>query len=527
MIAPKDKYTSVLQGLPLGLAGVLLLWIAVVAPYYHTDLLAAHPSLIEILDDVRAPAILLSLCVVSLIAGLMALAGSFSALLARTPLALFLLRKGNAAVLAWFLFYSWTVFSISGRIANQDLPNYGSAWDAIDLFYARYDYIWPAAWMAALMAWLHLRAWRRHVINFYTDDGDEDPARGDLIVENWRSHGRDPRYRKSNWTSSWAHLLVIVIVPWLLGLMGCIRPYRVPWGGGQPAVQKVMMVKPKKKKKKKDYILSMDTAIIFNVPELDDSKIYEEVEMSTRLTYMADASAAHGKLGDKVADQAGFWDGFKDGEMRFIRMNHGGADWDDGMGTSSRADMNFLAKFRELSGGMPTALNGEQHKFSLLKKYPKGQAPPFVYMTGSGSIRYGKNDLKILRKFLRGGSLLFADCGSPAFHGAFRSFISQLFPGKRLTDIADDDPIFQLPFTFPHGAPPLWHHGGYRALGIKEGGRWLVFYHPGDVNDAWKTGHSGMDPRLADGAFQMGINVVYYSTMRYMQKTRKYRVGKR
>ena len=74
MIAPKDKYTSVLQGLPLGLAGVLLLWIAVVAPYYHTDLLAAHPSLIEILDDVRAPAILLSLCVVSLIAGLMALA---------------------------------------------------------------------------------------------------------------------------------------------------------------------------------------------------------------------------------------------------------------------------------------------------------------------------------------------------------------------------------------------------------------------------------------------------------------------
>jgi hypothetical protein len=526
LIAPKDRYTPILQGFPLGIAGALILTVAVAARYYHLDLISAHPALLEILDDVRAPIALLTLCVVSVMAGLLSLTGSLFAVLERTPRALFLLRKGNAAVLAWFVFYCWIVLSITGQVVKLDLLIEGGTWDAIDLFKVRRSYIWLPALGATFVAWLHLRAWRRHVISIYIGEGIDEPARGDLIVENWRSHGRDPRYRKSNWTSSWAHLLVIVIVPWLIGLLGCVKPYRVPWGGGKPAVQKVMMVKPKKKKKKKDYILSMDTAIIFNVPELDDSKIYEEVEMSTRLTYMADASAAHGKLGNKVADQAGFWDGFKDGEMRFIRIKHGGPDWDDGMDGVSRADMNFLAKFRELSGGMPTALAGEAHKMSLLKKYPKGQAPPFVYMTGAGSISYSGRDLKIMRDYLRGGSMLFADCGSPSFHSNFRSFISRLFPGKQLTNIADDDPIFQLPFTFPNGAPPLWHHGGYRALGIKEGGRWLVFYHPGDVNDAWKTGHSGMDPSLADGAFQIGINAVYYSTMRYMQKSRKYRVGK-
>jgi hypothetical protein len=50
-----------------------------------------------------------------------------------------------------------------------------------------------------------------------------------------------------------------------------------------------------------------------------------------------------------------------------------------------------------------------------------------------------------------------------------------------------------------------------------------VFYHPGDVNDAWKTGHSGMDPEIADRAFQMGINVMYYSITKYLQLTKKYR----
>ena len=89
--------------------------------------------------------------------------------------------------------------------------------------------------------------------------------------------------------------------------------------------------------------------------------------------------------------------------------------------------------------------------------------------------------------------------------------------------IADDDPIFQIPFAFPNGAPSLWHHGGYKAKGVKYRGRWIVFYHPGDINDAWKTGHSGMERDKAQGAFHMGVNIIYYSFMNYLRETRKYR----
>jgi hypothetical protein len=80
-----------------------------------------------------------------------------------------------------------------------------------------------------------------------------------------------------------------------------------------------------------------------------------------------------------------------------------------------------------------------------------------------------------------------------------------------------------MPYTFANGAPPLWHHGGMRALGIKHKGRWVVFYHPGDINDAWKTGHSGISPELARGAFQMGINIIYYAFTNYLEETAKYR----
>jgi hypothetical protein len=80
-----------------------------------------------------------------------------------------------------------------------------------------------------------------------------------------------------------------------------------------------------------------------------------------------------------------------------------------------------------------------------------------------------------------------------------------------------------MPYVFPNGAPPLWHHGGNRALGAKHKNRWVVFYHPGDINDAWKTGHSGMDPQLANGAIEIGVNVVYYSFTHYLEMTRKYR----
>jgi hypothetical protein len=62
-----------------------------------------------------------------------------------------------------------------------------------------------------------------------------------------------------------------------------------------------------------------------------------------------------------------------------------------------------------------------------------------------------------------------------------------------------------------------------RAMGVKHRDRWVVFYHPGDMNDAWKTGRSDLAPELAQQSLDLGINIVFYSFTQYLEKTRKYR----
>jgi hypothetical protein len=100
---------------------------------------------------------------------------------------------------------------------------------------------------------------------------------------------------------------------------------------------------------------------------------------------------------------------------------------------------------------------------------------------------------------------------------------ARLMPDDRLVALPDDDAIFDMPYFFAHGAPPLWHHGGDRAMGVRYKGRLCVFYHPGDLNDAWKTDHSGMDQERTELAFRMGINVMFYAYKHYAQVAAKHR----
>jgi hypothetical protein len=188
----------------------------------------------------------------------------------------------------------------------------------------------------------------------------------------------------------------------------------------------------------------------------------------------------------------------------------------------SRADMNFLDEFKKVTG-FKIARSPEARTIAQLRNFDKGFSPPFMYLTGVGGIPVSSRDVKTLREYLLGGGMLFADAGSPQFHTSFLALMAAVFPDKQLVVIADDDPLFQGPFTFADGAPPLWHHGGYRALGIKHQNRWAVFYHPGDINDAWKTGHSGMSRDLAEQSYHLGVNIIYHAFTNYLDQTRKER----
>jgi hypothetical protein len=231
-------------------------------------------------------------------------------------------------------------------------------------------------------------------------------------------------------------------------------------------------------------------------------------------TYAADQS--FGKLGKGGGKGGGWPKGMEGANVRFIRLRYGGGDWDQDMGRG--ADYNVLIRFNQFTG-LPIARETESREIDRLPLFPKKKSPPFVFLTGRSSINISEREVKILREYCeREGGMLFIDNGGGYFGHSVRQLLRRVFPGKNLVDIANDDPIYQAPFVFPDGAPPFWHHDGNRALGIRHEGRWVVFYHPGDVNDAWKDGHSGAAPQVADQAYKLGVNIIYYAFNQYYKR---------
>ncbi len=325
------------------------------------------------------------------------------------------------------------------------------------------------------------------------------------------------------------HALLIMVLPALLQVHGCqSREVLLPGGGGgggggggQPEVVKVV----KKVSKRRKHLSRPNSVITFYAPSMDDSQNAKAIELTTENQFEAnrndaDAGNGSGGAGNGFGSGGGKGGGWPGGDsnaaIRFIRLQYNGDKWNDGLydADHSREDENFLDELHKASH-LRMAERGEAVTASQLRSFKKGAQPPFLYMTGEAGIDISDSETKVIRQYLLDGGLLFADCGSPQWHNAFGAWSHRLFPDQPLLDISNDDPIFHSYFHFNNGAPPLWHHGGERALGIKQDGRWVVFYFPGDMNDAWKTGHNDATPAAVRQSYEMGINVVKYAIDHY------------
>jgi len=202
----------------------------------------------------------------------------------------------------------------------------------------------------------------------------------------------------------------------------------------------------------------------------------------------------------------------RDTEICFVRLEHGGKAWNDGMTTDTgRADQNFLEYLHDVTG---IKIRGpESISIVSLKLYKKGQAPPFVYLTGQSLADITTSERKALRQYCLGGGLIFADGDGGSFDTDFRRLMREVFPDQPLADIPNDDLIFREPYAFPDGAPTLWGQSRVRASGVRAPGtsRLCVFYYPGNLHDAWKSGHSGLSADKTRGAYKFGLNVVSYA----------------
>jgi hypothetical protein len=412
-------------------------------------------------------------------------------------------------VMLGYVIFTWIVLF---DLMHSGMQVLGDVQDPATNIKLWWSFSWPALAIILYTSWLHAMLSSRSVYAAFTAK-EGSYMDGDRVLEDFRTHGKDPRSRRSLYGSVFTHYFILIIIPFLLQARGCIEPYRPPKGAGENAVP-VAVVKVKKKKKKKQLKLRPDSAIVIDIPPLDDTLVDKMIEEITDVQYETVAenakSGSPGKGGGK--GPPGWPEGQDGAEIRFIRLSHGGYKWDDGMGVTN-ADKNFMREFQKMTGFKKVRKYGESHPISHLDLYPDDGFPPFVFITGDGPIRGVSNsDYKILREYCKKGGMLIADAGSASFDRSFRDMMRKVFPGSGLLDIADDDRIYQLPFNFPNGAPEFWSHGGRRGMGIKHNNRWMVFYHPGDMNDAWKSsGYAELKPGMRRNALNLGINIVFYA----------------
>lgn len=281
---------------------------------------------------------------------------------------------------------------------------------------------------------------------------------------------------------------------------GCRELYEMPSGGGeqQTIAQTVKVQKIIKKK----YVVNPFSAILFQVPPIDEVKL--QLQEITKHQYVVGYGEGTG---------AGYAGGTKRGKVRFIRLEYTGGDWDQDFGIG--ADLNMLIEYGTRTN-QKVANKTESRTVGQLKNFPIGKSPPVVYLTGQKNIIMSKNEIKILREYIteKHGMVFGDNGGSRHFHNQFVSMMRKVLPNVRPVPVPLDDLIHRVPYQIPF-LPYVAPHGGKEALGWKVDGRWVCYYHPGDIGDAWTDDHSGVKPEIYEFCYQLGVNVINYGHAEY------------
>jgi len=298
-----------------------------------------------------------------------------------------------------------------------------------------------------------------------------------------------------------SYSLAFLLLTMLLSqLRGCQEIYEMPAGGGvQQTIAQTVQVQKRIKKK---FVINPFSSIIFNPPPIDDVKLQLTEATSHRYT-----------VGYGQGTGAGFSGGTGRGKVRFIRLEYAGGDWDQDFGVG--ADVNMLIEYG-VRTSHAVAERTESRTVSELGNFAVGKSPPLVYLTGQRNITLSKSEAKTLREYLleKQGMIFGDNGGSYHFHNQFVAMMRQVLPDVDPVRVPLDDVIHRIPFAIPF-LPYVAPHGGKDALGWKVDGRWVCYYHPGDIGDAWTDDHSGVKPEIWEACYQLGTNVIFYAHAEY------------
>ncbi len=297
-----------------------------------------------------------------------------------------------------------------------------------------------------------------------------------------------------------AYILIFFLLFLILTrLSGCREIYELPAGGGEPAKKQVVQIQKIIEKK---LVINPFSAVIFNPPPIENVKL--QLQELTKHAYQVGYGEGAG---------AGFAGGTSRGKVRFIRLEYGGGDWDQGI--SDNADINILVEYGVRTGQQVND-EPESRQIAALENFPVGKSPPFVYMTGQRSIGVSQGEIETLREYMidKHGMLFADNGGSAGWHSQFFSMMDKVLPTVKPVRVPLDHPVHSIPYQIPF-LPYVAPHGGKDAWGWVVDGRLVCYYHPGDIGDAWADGHAGVKCDIWEYCYQLGTNVIFYAHLEY------------
>jgi len=324
-----------------------------------------------------------------------------------------------------------------------------------------------------------------------------DPRR----LSAWYFGSKNPKLKQSIFTLVIYTCIFGLMFLFLTKLTGCAI-YEAPVGGGEPK-QRRQVVKIQKVIKKK-YVINPYSSVLFNPPPIDDVEL-QVLEVTEHLY----------QIGQGKEDGSEYSAGTTRGKVRFIRLKYEGGDWEQDMNRGS--DLNLLTEYGVRLGHKVND-RPEPMEIKRLKAFPPRKSPPMVYMTGQQGINVSDSEIRILREYLLDKhGMLFADNGgSSGWEGQFVGMMKKVLPKVEPISVYLDHTIHQIPYSLPK-LPIVAPHGRSNALGWVVDGRLVVYYHPGDIGDAWADGHSGVPHEIWESCFQLGVNIIFYAHAQYNQ----------
>lgn len=311
----------------------------------------------------------------------------------------------------------------------------------------------------------------------------------------WYYGRQSQRYKQSLTVLSFYSVGFLAVMMLLSLIEGCATDeYDLPAGGGEDVIQQKVKIQKVVRKK---FVINPFSSILFNPPPIE--QIDPQILETTQHRYA---------VGQGSGEGSGFSSGTSKGMVRFIRLEYSGGDWDQDYGVGR--DLNLLQQYG-LRTRQKVAKKTEHVTVAKLGSFPPLKSPPLIYLTGQKSIHLTSKEKKILRTYLleRHGMIFGDNGGSRNFHNQFVALMREL-TGAREVAVPLDDVIHRRPYTVPF-LPYVAPHGGKVALGWKKNGRWVAYYHPGDIGDAWADDHAGVKPRVYEACYQLGVNVIFYA----------------